>query len=493
MRITYIAAGAAGSYCGACKYDVGLVLGLRARGEEVELVPLYTPLRTDGPDPSVGRIFYGGVNAYLQQHLALFRRSPACLDWLLDRPALLRLVSRFAVSTRPEKLGAMTVSVLQGPAGHQRKELEKLLGFLNTKPRPDIVHLTNSLLSGLAPTVKARLGVPVLCTLQGEESFVDRLPDPHRKEAIDLLRRNADAIDLFVAPCQAYAQEMVGYLRIGSERVTVVRPGIDVTAYARTSPRPSTRSIAQGALRGLEGRPREPFRIAYLSRIAHEKGLDLLVDAFRRLEREPPGTSTLAIAGQLFGSSKSFWQGIRAQLEDEGLWGRVEYAGELDFESKVRFFRDASVFCQPSRVPDRRGMAALEALASGTPVVLPDRGVFPELVALTGGGLLVPGDDPEALAEALRELRDDPDRADRLGEAGAAGVRKHFSLEVMVSRMLEVYETVLSGGLRPFGKLRTGKVNCSGHPEPSRRVGRGREANRPSPGGPHMGNSESNR
>ena len=137
----------------------------------------------------------------------------------------------------------------------------------------------------------------------------------------------------------------------------------------------------------------------------------------------------------------------------------------------------------------------MEALASGTPVVLPDRGVFPELVAfdkvncsghperpstkssaqaalsgvegrsrrvgLTGGGLLVPADDPEALAEALRELRDDPDRADRLGEAGAAGVREHFSLDVMVSRMLEVYETVLSGGPPAGGSIAQATVSLS--------------------------------
>jgi len=432
MRITYIAAGAAGSYCGACKHDVSLVLGLRAQGHDVELLPLYTPLRTDEVDPSVGRVFYGGINAYLQQRFALFRKAPASVDWLLNRPALLKAASRVAISTRPEALGDMTVSVLRGAQGYQRKELEKLVRFLEDGVLPEVVHLTNSLLSGLAPTIKSRLGVPVLCSLQGEESFIDRLPQLYRDQAMALLRENATSIDLFVAPSDAYAKEMTGVLGVPAEGIRVLRPGIDAEPYARTGPR-----------------VREPFRIAFLSRLAREKGLDLLCDAFRVLERERPVRPTanmLAIAGQALGGNRVFWKEVRGGLEDDGLWDRVEYAGELDFEGKLRFLRGASVFCQPSRFPERRGLACIEALAAGLPVVVPDSGVFRELLALTGGGALVPPDDAEALTEALRSLRDDPDRADRMGRAGAEGVREHFSLEGMVSRALQIYGEVLAGG-----------------------------------------------
>ena len=133
MRITYIAAGAAGSYCGACARDVALCRGLIARGHDVLLVPLYTPLRSDLPMPRVERVFYGGINAWLQDRSGLFRKTPRFVDWIFDRPWLLNLVARAAIETRPEELGAMTVSVLRGAEGPQRKELEKLVAFLEEK------------------------------------------------------------------------------------------------------------------------------------------------------------------------------------------------------------------------------------------------------------------------------------------------------------------------------------------------------------------------
>ncbi len=427
MRITYISAGAGGSYCGACAHDVTLVRGFKERGHDVQMLVLYMPLYTDGPDPSLERVFFGGINAYLQQHFAVCRRTPEFVDWVLDRPALLKLVARFAVSTSPEDLGEMTVSVLRGEEGFQHKEVEKLTHFLAHQRRPDVVNLTNSLLAGLAPTIKQRLGVPVLSVLQGEESFIARLSQPHRDEATRLLRKHAQVIDLFVAPGEAYADEMSRFLAVPRDRIRVVRTGIDTDAYANQ-----------------EARIREPFRIGFLSRISPVKGLDLLVDAFSLLERQRPGRAVLAVAGQMQGANRGFWDEQLAKLRSRGLASRLDYRGELTLEEKVKFFQSSSVFVLSSRTSERRAVACLEAQAAGVPVVVPDRGVFPEIVKLTGGGILVKPDDPQALTDVLAALRDDPERADRLGREGAAGVAKHCSSDGMVSRMLEVYQEVLS-------------------------------------------------
>src|SRR3954462_10195801 len=130
MKVAYITAGAAGMFCGSCMHDNTLVTALRARGHDALLIPTYTPIRTDEPDVSQSRVFFGGINVYLQQKLSLFRHTPWSLDRLLDAPRLLRWVSRFAMRTQAELLGELTISMLRGEHGYQRKELAKLVHWL---------------------------------------------------------------------------------------------------------------------------------------------------------------------------------------------------------------------------------------------------------------------------------------------------------------------------------------------------------------------------
>src|ERR1043166_8999910 len=108
MKIVYVASGAAGMYCGMCLHDNTLAKAMLALGEEVLLVPTYTPLRTDEPNVSkLPPMMFGGINVYLQQKLALFRHTPWFLDKLLDRPSLVNLASKLSWSVDPSKLGAM--------------------------------------------------------------------------------------------------------------------------------------------------------------------------------------------------------------------------------------------------------------------------------------------------------------------------------------------------------------------------------------------------
>src|ERR1700733_8511 len=169
MKIAYITAGAAGMFCGSCMHDNTLVSALARQGHEALLIPTYTPIRTDEEDVSQKRIFFGGINVYLQQKFGLFRHTPWFLDKLLDFPGLLRWVSRFAVKTQARELGELSVSMLEGEHGHQRKEVDKLVRWLADDLRPDVVNLTNALLSGMVHELKKHLPVPVLCSLQGDD------------------------------------------------------------------------------------------------------------------------------------------------------------------------------------------------------------------------------------------------------------------------------------------------------------------------------------
>jgi hypothetical protein len=203
MRIVHITAGAGGRICGSCLHDNALVRALRRRGRDALLVPAYVPTTTDDENVAVDRVVMGGVNVWLQEHVPLFRHTPRVLDPLLDgllgsRRLLAWLAGRTG-STRPADLGPLTVSTLAGEEGHQRKEVEKLARWLADEIRPDVVHLSNALLVGLARRVKETTGARIVCSLSGEDIFVERIPEPHYGRIRRLLRERSADIDRFVA------------------------------------------------------------------------------------------------------------------------------------------------------------------------------------------------------------------------------------------------------------------------------------------------------
>src|SRR5205085_476028 len=214
-------------YCGSCLRDNAMATELLARGHDVILLPVYTPTFTDEPNVSRDHVVLGGISAYLEQYVPFFRKSPRWLDRVWDSKAVLDLASRRSISTNPRMLGEMTVSVLKGENGFQRKEIEKLIEWLKDEPAPDVINLPYSLLLGLAGPLKQALNVPILCTLQGEDLFLDGLQEPYRTQSLDLIRDHLKHVDLFLSVSEFYAGFMPGYLGIPAERIRVVPLGIN--------------------------------------------------------------------------------------------------------------------------------------------------------------------------------------------------------------------------------------------------------------------------
>jgi glycosyltransferase involved in cell wall biosynthesis len=429
----YITAGAAGMYCGSCMRDNTLVAALTRLGHEALLVPTYTPLRTDEEDVSEKRIFFGGINVYLEQKFALFRYTPWFIDGLLNFRGLLRWVARFAVRTRAEDLGELTVSMLKGEHGNQRKEVEKLIDWLAAEARPEVINLTAALLSGVVPELKRRLGgVPVVCSLQGDDVFTESLPEPHRTRTLQLIREHCRQIDGFIATCGDYADFMSDYFAIPRQRVHVVHPGLNLDGHG------AARADRAGA----------PFTVGYFARICPEKGFHHLVDAFLRL-RQMPGTQGIRLhaAGWLGENNRPFFEEQRRRLEGAGLGGDFRHVECPDHASKVRFLHEIDVLSVPAAFREPKGLYVLEALANAVPVVQPRHGSFPELVEMTGGGLLVEPGDADGLARALRELADDRARAGELGRKGQVVVRERFHAARMAEETVAVYRRYL----RPEG------------------------------------------
>ena len=424
MRILSITAGAAGMYCGSCLRDNGLAVELLARGHEVTLLPLYTPTTTDETNVSREQVLFGGISVYLQQYLPFVRKLPRFIDKFWDSPRVIDAVAGRAVSNDPKLLGELTVSMLQGEKGTLRREFEKLGDWIESQPKPDIVNLPNSLLASMAGPLKRMLNRPVCCTLQGEELFIDGLLEPYRSQALALIREHAQQVDRFVAVSEYCARFMPGYLGIPAERVSVVPLGINMTGYE--APRTASSEV---------------FSIGYFARIAPEKGLDALAQAYIRFrQRTGEARVRLEAAGYAAPAYQAYLEGVRGTLERAGLGGEFTYHGVLDREQKLAFLGSVNVLSVPAVYDEPKGLFLIEAMARGTPVVQPRRGAFTEMVERTGGGLLTSPGDAESLADAFERLWKDAGAAEGLGRKAFEGVRAHYTVEQSAARLAEIYE-----------------------------------------------------
>lgn len=420
--------GAAGMYCGSCTRDIAHARHLRLLGHDVTVMPLYTPLQTDSfEEIDQAPLFLGGLNVYLQQVLGLFRHLPASLDRLLDRPRLLKFLGRRGISTAPAKLGRLTLSVLQGQEGRQFKELVRIADYLDSVPAYDVIHLSNALLSGMAPYLRSRFPQSrFCCSVQGEDTFLERMGPETYREGRRLIRKNAKSIDVFFAAGKSYARAMIEFLSIPTKRMHVL---------------PS--SVEFELLQPLPERKRQPFTVGYLSLILAPKGLDLLIEAIYHLRTQQDVDARLEIAGDI--GDKAFWKTVRHRIRLLALEPYVHYHGVLSREEKVRFLHSLSAFVLPSRLAESRGLAALEALAVGLPAILPAKGVFPEMAEQFGGMLLFSPENHLSMASQLYALADDPAEADALGQAARQQVRELCSPRLAAESLLAGY-AALPGG-----------------------------------------------
>ncbi len=415
MRIAFITAGAAGMYCGSCMRDNTLVTALRRLGHDALLIPAYMPITVDEPDASQQKVFFGGVNIYLEQQFWLFRHTPRFLDRLFNFRWLLKWVSRFAVRAKYSEQGALTISMLEGTHGKQAKEVAKLVEYLQDE-KPDVVLFTNALLSGVIPEIKRALGVPVFVTLQGDDIFLDELSDRERARCFELIRDNGRAVDAYISTSAYYADHMAGYMGVPRERIHVVPPGINLAGHGGAP----------------EPRGDRPLTVGYFARICPEKGFHRVVEAFITMRQQPgaPGAK-LKASGWMGENNRRYYDEQLKRLTAAGLIEDFEHVESPTHDDKVRFMRSIDVLCVPTVYREPKGLYVLEAWANGVPCVLPAHGAFPELVESTGGGLLVAPDSIDALADGLRLMLTDHAFRRRAGVAGEAAVRERFTADVM--------------------------------------------------------------
>jgi glycosyltransferase involved in cell wall biosynthesis len=428
LTVAYLTAGAAGMFCGSCMRDNTLAAALTRLGVDVQLIPTYTPIRTDEENVSVDHVLFGGVNVYLQERYVLFRRLPRWLDSMLNSAWLINTFAGRGIEINAARLGALTVSMLQGRHGHQRKEVERLVEWLKTHHRPHLVNLSNMLIAGCVPAIKEELGVPVLVTLQGDDIFWNSLVEPYKQQVFAELRRLIAEIDGFIVFSRYYAETMGEMLGIPQERFRIVQMGVDLRGFEQYNA-PDIR----------------PPTVGYLARLAPEKGLHQLVDAFLLLKQMPQMESArLRIAGWLGKDNSCYAEAQFKRLRDAHGDACFEYLGTVDRQQKLALLQSIDVLSVPTVYREPKGIFVLEALAAGVPVVQPAHGAFPELLQATGGGKLVAPGDAQELAETLHAMLIDRDARLQLGLAGRDSVHRRFHAQAMAEATLKVYREFLS-------------------------------------------------
>jgi len=407
--------------------DNALAKALHAAGHQVSLLPMYLPLQLDEDvltQPG-NPIFFGGINVFLQQKLALFRHTPRWFDKLLNHSSLLRYAAKRSHMTSAREHGEMALAMLRLEASHFGKELDKLIDWLAIE-KPDLLCLGTAMQAGMIQELKRRLGVKIICCFQGEDSFLDGLPEPFKTQCWSELRSRLPAADLLVAPSRYYADFMRHRLGTPDLRIEVMPNGIDLEGYRLATPAPA------------------PPVIGYLARMIRLKGIEVLVHAFIHLRtRLQHPDARLHIAGAATSGDLHLVAELKQQLEAAGLADQVTWSPNISREAKAAMLASLTLFSVPATYPEAFGLYLIEALACGVPVVQPDASSFPEIIAASQAGVLVPSADPIALASAWHELLQNPAKLQALRENGRQAAEQVYSVQAMRKRFLSLAEPLL--------------------------------------------------
>ncbi|MDX2169656.1 MAG: glycosyltransferase [Deltaproteobacteria bacterium] len=283
--------------------------------------------------------------------------------------------------------------------------------------RPDLVHL--HWLDASPWMVRQARGWPrTVVSVWGRDVIWDGLePEPAarvaRKRALLAGAQEVTAITRFHA-------ERTRPLLGPAQRLSVVPWGVDTARF-----RP--RELPRG------GAPVIGFAKHYLPKY----GPDVLLEAMARVHARRPDARLVMVG---LGDPTPY----RRQASGLGLDGVVELRGAVAHDGIPALMRELDIFCMPSVYDSETfGVAAVEASASGLPVVATRVGGVAEAVVDGATGVLVPPRDPAALAAALLELLADPARARRLGAAGRDFVRDRYEWRVNVDAMQAVYDRVM--------------------------------------------------
>ena len=375
-------------------------------------------------------VFYGAISIYLKQLYPIFRSAPKWVDKLLNSKPLLKMASGMAGSTRAKGLEEMTVSMLMGEHGQQKEELEKMVDWLESHFKPDVIHISNALLLGLAHRLKERLNVPIVCSLQDEHVWVDVMRGNFPQEVWRLMQEKAKDIDRFISVSSYYTSFMKDKdkLHLNDENISTLHLGVNPKNY--------------NYINSIE----KPRNIGFISRLCYANGLDILVDAFIEIKKDNKNDDVkLLLTGGFTNDDKKFLNEQKGKLRNAGLSDDFEIIIDFNDEKRNEFFSRVSVLSVPVRGGEAFGIYLLEAMASGVPIVQPALGAFPEIVEKSSGGAIFPNNTSQELSASLNSILNNKNKLSTLSKNAREGVEKSFNINILSKDLVAIYDALLVG------------------------------------------------
>jgi glycosyltransferase involved in cell wall biosynthesis len=416
MKILLIIPGSGDTfYCGNCFRDNLYAQALRSAGHDVTIMPLYLPL-ADESWHSDTPLFFPATSYYVAQKFFRKGEMPHLFEKLLNLPSILRFASHFSGTTSAKGMEQMTLSMIKGDDKNFAKQTEKVLHWIEKHDKPDIIHLSTSMLIGIAKAIKNRIRIPVVCSLQDEEIWLDSLENQYAREAWEAIGQNTKYVDRFIASSEFYKAVSFEKIPVIKE-IDVVYSGVNIEKYQSSD------------------YPENPT-IGFYYRMNYENGLDILAQAFVRLKNENSIPDLkLKIGGGYTRENKKFVSHIRTILQpymDDVIWQEHYVLNE-----HTAFYKDISLICAPLRFNEAFGLYLSEAFAAGRPAVVPSTGSFGEIVE--NAGLLYSPNDSEHLAEALKKMLTNQDIYESCKKNALQLSREKYSNATAAEKLSTIY------------------------------------------------------
>jgi glycosyltransferase involved in cell wall biosynthesis len=300
-----------------------------------------------------------------------------------------------------------------------------MVNLINDHCKPDIIHISNALLLGLAKRLKEKIGVPVLCSLQDEDVWIDPMQPQFQRKIWDLMHERSNDVDALVSVSHYFSGVMKQKMNLPDEKVKVIHLGVDVNDYKYISPKEKERNVG------------------YISRMCHKDGFDIVVDAFIELKKKPGFDDVKLIAtGGSTGDDAKFLKEQKQKLKENNLLGKFEIHSDFEGKEVNDFFKKVVIVSVPVRIGEAFGMYLLESMSSGVPVVQPALGAFPEIIEKSGGGVTYSPNSPKILSETWADLLSNPEKLEKLSRDGYEGTKKYFNIHNHAAEIIGLYENL---------------------------------------------------